>query len=85
MDGGWSEWSQFTACSETCGDGAKSRVRDCNNPSPLYGGEKCPGERIEIVECNLGHCKSEKSDLNINRTVHTTISRPGTRTVDEMV
>ena len=86
VDGGWGEWSRFTECSQTCGDGVRSRTRECNNPSPLNGGFPCPGEHFETLECNEEiNCKSEKSDKKINRTVNTTISRPGTWTVDEMV
>ena len=86
VDGGWSEWSRFSGCSETCKGGVKTRTRLCNNPSPLNGGSPCPGEHFETLECNEEiNCKSDKSDKKINRTVNTTISRPGTWTVDEMV
>ena len=38
MDGGWSD---FSACSKTCGDGTQTRT--CTNPAPAFGGEGCVG------------------------------------------
>ena len=60
VDGGWSEWSRFSLCSETCGGGVVTRIRNCNYPSPLNGGKDCPGEYFESRECNKDPCKSQK-------------------------
>ena len=54
VHGGWSFWSVWSACSETCGIGTKFRTRQCNNPSPLYGGYQCKGPAKEVVECDSG-------------------------------
>ncbi|CAF1064997.1 unnamed protein product [Adineta steineri] len=51
VDGGWSDWSNFTACSVTCGIGVYSRVRDCDNPVPSYGGDLCVGPPLETAYC----------------------------------
>lgn len=32
VDGGWAEWSEWSACSRTCGGGVQSAHRDCDNP-----------------------------------------------------
>merc|ERR1712048_318833 len=50
VDGGYSEWS---ACSVTCGGGTQKRV--CNNPPPKNGGKPCAAE-IETQACNLDPC-----------------------------
>lgn len=52
IDGNWSEWEIWTACSATCGPSQRSRVRHCDNPRPDPEGENCPGNGTEIQICN---------------------------------
>ena len=58
VDGGYSNWTEFTNCTKTCGNGTKTRSRSCSNPLPQYGGRNCSklGPDIETVECNTHHC-----------------------------
>ncbi|ESN93354.1 hypothetical protein HELRODRAFT_89118, partial [Helobdella robusta] len=56
VDGMWSDWSAWTECSQSCGDGLKTRVRDCSNPHPKYEGRHCNGEGMERVLCNAKPC-----------------------------
>ncbi|XP_052793992.1 SCO-spondin-like [Mya arenaria] len=57
MDGGYTEWSSWTACSVDCGIGMSQRKRDCSNPPPRYGGLPCIGKSTEIIDCDTGiHC-----------------------------
>jgi len=51
IDGGFSEWGAWTACSKRCGDGVKNRYRFCNNPPPMYGGARCEGDMEEQMNC----------------------------------
>lgn len=51
INGGWGNWSSFTTCSVTCGVGVYSRIRECNNPPPLYGGDLCVGPALETAYC----------------------------------
>lgn len=38
IDGDWSEWSDYTPCSRTCGGGVQIKRRRCNNPLyVIYG------------------------------------------------
>ena len=39
VDGGWSAWSDFGACSVSCGAEVKCSTRICNNPRAEHGGE----------------------------------------------
>ena len=56
VDGGWSEWTDFTECSESCGGGTKTRSRSCTNPAPADGGAQCQGESSEEETCNTEAC-----------------------------
>ncbi|XP_074658678.1 thrombospondin-2-like [Tubulanus polymorphus] len=41
IDGNYSAWGAWTACSNNCGKGTKSRKRICTNPVPANGGKTC--------------------------------------------
>ena len=54
----WQEWED---CSKVCGNGTRTRRRECKNP--MYGGKECD----EIADndhqkesCNLPPCKGNK-------------------------
>uniref|UniRef100_A0A3B3CX71 Uncharacterized protein n=1 Tax=Oryzias melastigma TaxID=30732 RepID=A0A3B3CX71_ORYME len=42
-DGGWSQWSNWTECTKSCGWGIKSRRRECDSPTPEGEGNYCEG------------------------------------------
>ena len=50
VNGGWSNWS---ACSVTCGGGTQTKT--CNNPAPSCGGKNCPGDTPQ-QSCNTQPC-----------------------------
>lgn len=60
VDGGYSEWGEWNACTVTCGIGSKSRTRDCDNPVPDYGGANCSGDSEDIMTCNETPCPGLK-------------------------
>ena len=49
----------FTPCSATCGGGAQSRARICNNPAPQFNGKDCIGPANETRACNTFYCPSK--------------------------
>lgn len=51
--GGWSQWTEWSQCSKSCGKGIKQRQRECNNPIPLNGGKLCAGPNSEIEMCYI--------------------------------
>ncbi|XP_070200226.1 uncharacterized protein [Littorina saxatilis] len=71
VHGGFGNWSQWTSCSTTCGDGIQSRERLCDNPVPANGGDPCSGQTNQTLRCNLATCpectllpRSEGTDFN---------------------
>ena len=51
VNGSWSNWSSFGACSKNCGRGVKTRTRTCTNPPPSNGGVPCQGLGEDHIEC----------------------------------
>uniref|UniRef100_A0A8C3PEB0 ADAM metallopeptidase with thrombospondin type 1 motif 7 n=1 Tax=Chrysemys picta bellii TaxID=8478 RepID=A0A8C3PEB0_CHRPI len=60
IDGGWGTWSSWSICSRTCGAGVQNAERQCNNPTPKYGGKYCLGERKRFRVCNMKPCPTDK-------------------------
>uniref|UniRef100_A0A8C5TZW5 ADAM metallopeptidase with thrombospondin type 1 motif 7 n=1 Tax=Malurus cyaneus samueli TaxID=2593467 RepID=A0A8C5TZW5_9PASS len=60
IDGGWSSWSSWASCSRSCGAGVQSAERQCNHPTPKYGGRYCLGERKRFRICNVKPCPRDK-------------------------
>lgn len=58
VNGIWVEWSDWTGCTLTCGNGTKTRNRTCNGP--FFGGEECDGAVNETVLCNSFYCPGKK-------------------------
>nr|XP_034327535.1 uncharacterized protein LOC105323126 [Crassostrea gigas] len=56
VDGQWSSWGSYGACSVTCGSGSKARSRSCNNPAPYGGGSDCVGSASSSTNCTLSPC-----------------------------
>lgn len=66
VDGGYSPWSDWTSCSEKCGQGMKRRRRYCNNPKPANGGQKCSGARKQVKPCYGKQCQDQDSIVDID-------------------
>jgi len=56
VDGGWSEWGEWSVCSRSCGGGQRTRRRLCDSPSPTHGGQTCAGPHLQHGVCNREHC-----------------------------
>ena len=77
VNGNYSEWSQWSQCTVTCGGGSTSRSRKCDNPEPGNGGATCVqqdlGASAEAKACNTKGCPSE-CILCISNTVLSTFT-----------
>lgn len=59
VSGGWSEWSNWTACSSSCGTGVQVKFRLCTNPKPLTDGDSCRGKNVMFKSCAIAKCTDE--------------------------
>eukprot|EP00117_Sycon_ciliatum_P035800 scpid84209/ scgid27064/ Hemicentin-1; Fibulin-6 len=55
INGKWSTWSPYSACSATC-EGSKTRSRSCTDPAPVYPGAACQGIATEHAICGKAQC-----------------------------
>jgi len=58
VNGGYSRWSSWSSCSESCGPGMQKRFRTCTNPRPDNGGEDCSriGYPFQLQPCRVRPC-----------------------------
>lgn len=63
VDGKWSSWVSWGACSVSCGGGTRQRTRLCASPAPQHGGRQCEGNDVHIDFCNSDTCPSESHYL----------------------
>merc|ERR1719419_707808 len=64
VNGGWSQWSGFSQCTNNK-DGKsvcrKKKVRYCNNPPASNGGATCPGDSVMYEDCVPERIVSERN------------------------
>ena len=53
---GWDEWSEWSACNVSCGEGRKTRSRHCHLKSDTSS--SCEGDEMEFMKCDNDHCSA---------------------------
>ena len=56
MNGGYTEFGEWSECSAECGEGTQTRIRTCTNPAPANGGLDCVGEASQTRPCKERDC-----------------------------
>lgn len=61
INGGYSDWSDWSPCSRSCEGGSRERRRSCTKPLPANGGADCRklGRNWESRRCNVHKCPGE--------------------------
>mmetsp|Transcript_102359 Transcript_102359/g.181744 ORF Transcript_102359/g.181744 Transcript_102359/m.181744 type:complete len:1274 (+) Transcript_102359:97-3918(+) len=52
----WESWSEWTSCSQSCGDGVSTRKRGCCSEEDEAGQQTCGKQDIENRTCNMADC-----------------------------
>lgn len=65
VDGGYSPFTNWSDCTETCGGGEQIRTRTCTNPPPQHFGKDCSkdGPDYEKRKCNTQECPGKPWSL----------------------
>ena len=65
VHGGYTEWSVFSNCTRTCGEGLQHRNRSCCNPAPQGGGKDCCelGSATHTRVCNAMLCTCPETHM----------------------
>ena len=58
VDGKWSKWDEWSACSALCGPGTQLRTRTCTDPIPAHEGKPCAGDPNQTQACQVKECPS---------------------------
>ena len=64
IDGGWSSWTTWDCCTQTCGGGKQVRTRRCDAPRPAGEGRVCSGADVDKRDCNTDECGKFITVLN---------------------
>ncbi|XP_068689881.1 uncharacterized protein [Montipora foliosa] len=52
IHGNWGPWKPSDWYLVSCSGGYRTRWRNCNNPSPAYGGRRCSGDSTWAIDCD---------------------------------
>lgn len=60
LNGGYTDWSEWGSCSKECGEGFRTRRKNCTNPQPGWLGKTCLelnlGPPLEEEKCKVKEC-----------------------------
>ena len=72
VHGNYSDWSSWSECTVTCGNGYVTRTRSCDNPVPLEDGRNCSsiGHNVESRNCTRSDCPGKISRKQLTQQIY---------------
>ena len=67
VNGGYSDFGDWSECSAECEGGTQTRTRTCTNPAPAHGGADCVGVGSETRNCNTHPCPSKIIEIEYKK------------------
>ena len=64
VNGGWANWSSWTPCSKTCGQGKTHRYQTCTSPEKKGQGLDCIGGQIDKSYSNIIKRRRQENTCN---------------------
>ena len=66
VDGKWGQWKNSTDCSEGCGGGNLTMIRQCDNPPAMHGGDNCPSNSSYTESTNASGIQEQEALVSCN-------------------
>ena len=80
VNGGWTDWEEWSSCSSPCGGGYQTRSRNCTNPAPANGGFQCSVPAKDMRDCvDNSPCPGKYSALVLLLCLHLSIIKLNTK------
>ncbi|CAG2188225.1 Coadhesin,Hemicentin-1,Mucin-like protein [Mytilus edulis] len=67
VHGQWGHWQGSESCNTTCGNGIINRSRNCDSPSPMFGGSDCIGPDFIFKFAIKAYAQKQPTPLRITR------------------
>ncbi|XP_072034381.1 adhesion G protein-coupled receptor B1-like [Amphiura filiformis] len=73
----WSEWSEYSACTVSCGGGRQTRLRECLDTNKQDDVTCTPGSSQETTDCNTQLCQNEANTVFFQQPTYKTVESIG--------